>query len=334
MATQHKEDWRPPSFVRCPPSRPPPSAALGLSRSPVAPRAGPPVVAGPLRRSLRYPRERGISFVLFGAVFGAALGPLVWRPLFGEGHHLDAAGLVVPWLVAGGIMAVGLLISLAVRPDPRAIGQALGYATVEMPPGEDAPSLAEIHRRPGLLPALVGALASFAVMVAVMNLSGYMVVGHGHSQADTFWVISAHIVGMYGLVLVVGDLIDRLSRRLALVGGLAVMAVSTIVLAWTDSVVGMSVALFGLGLGWVFSYVAATSELVDLAALSERGRLVGFSDLASGLAGAGLALVGGAAYSHFGAGAIAYGGAAAVGLPALLLVAARLRLAQVLEPTG
>ncbi len=278
-------------------------------------------------------RGRGISLVLFGAVFGAALGPLVWRPLFAA-RHLDAADLVVPWLAAGGMMALGLLVALAVRPDPRVIGEALGYALVDQAPAQDPPSLAEILRRPGVRPALLGAIASFAVMVAVMNLSGYVVVGHGHSQADTFWVISAHIVGMYGLVLVVGDLIDRLSRRLALVGGLVTMAASTVVLAWIDSVAGMSVALFGLGLGWVFSYVAATSELVDLAALSERGRLVGFSDLASGLVGAGLALLGGVAYSHLGPDVLAYGGASAVGLPALLLVVARRRPAEALEPAA
>ena len=71
-----------------------------------------------------------------------------------------------------------------------------------------------------MITALVAAVASFAVMVSVMNLSGYIVVGHGHSQADTFWVISAHIVGMYGLVLVVGNVIDRIGRRSALIGGL------------------------------------------------------------------------------------------------------------------
>jgi MFS family permease len=284
-----------------------------------------------------YPTERrgrGISLVLFGAVFGAALGPLVWRPLFADRHHLDAAGLVVPWLVAGGVMAVGLLIALAVRPDPRTIGEALGYSSVRLAPAEETAPLAEILRRPGVLPALVAAVASFAVMVAVMNLSGYMVVGHGHSQADTFWVISAHIVGMYGLVLVVGDLIDRLGRRFALAGGLAVMAASCIALAWIESVLAMSVALFGLGLGWVFSYVAATSELVDLSALSERGRLVGFSDLASGLTGSALALIGGAAYSGLGADAVAYGATAAVALPAFLLVLARRRPAQALEPAA
>ena len=62
-------------------------------------------------------RARGISYVLFGALFGAALGPLVFRPLF-AGKELDTEALVVPWLAAGGIMVVGLVLVLNVRPDP------------------------------------------------------------------------------------------------------------------------------------------------------------------------------------------------------------------------
>ncbi len=48
-------------------------------------------------------RARGISYVLFGALFGAALGPLVFRPLF-AGKELDLEALVVPWIAAAGIM--------------------------------------------------------------------------------------------------------------------------------------------------------------------------------------------------------------------------------------
>ena len=257
-------------------------------------------------------RARGISLVLFGAVFGAILGPTVFSPLFSR-HHLDADALVVPWLAAGGIMVVGLALVLAVRPDPSTIARSDAGSQPHEPP---AP-LAEILRRPGVPTALLGALASFAVMVAVMNLTGYMMVGQGHVQSDVFPVISAHIVGMYGLVLVVGDLIDRLGRRTALVGGLAVMGCSTLGLAWTESVFATGVALFGLGLGWSFSYVAATSELVDLARPAERGRLVGFNDLLSGSTGAAFALLGGLAYTHAGRNSVALGGAAAVVLPAV-----------------
>src|SRR5205085_1224777 len=84
--------------------------------------------------------------------------------------------------------------------------------------GAAAP-LAEILRRPGVPIALLGAVASFAVMVGVMNLSGYVAVGHGHSHGSIFTVISLHIVGMYGLIIVVGDLVERIGRRRRLFGG-------------------------------------------------------------------------------------------------------------------
>jgi len=271
-------------------------------------------------------RARGISLVLFGAVFGAILGPTVFSPLF-AGRELDANALVVPWLAAAGIMVGGLILVLAVRPDPGRIARPDPGAPKHPP----AP-LREILRRPGVPTALCGALASFAVMVAVMNLTGYMMVGQGHMQSDVFPVISAHIVGMYGLVLVVGDLIDRLGRRVALVGGLAVMAGSTLGLAWTMSVFATGVALFGLGLGWSFSYVAATSELVDLALPAERGRLIGFNDLLSGSTGAALALLGGLAYSHEGRNSVALGGAVAVALPALWIALSGSPPASLAEP--
>src|SRR5215831_2571381 len=63
-------------------------------------------------------RARGISYVLFGALFGAALGPLVFRPLF-AGKDLDLHTLVVPWLAGAAIALVGLVVALSIRPDPR-----------------------------------------------------------------------------------------------------------------------------------------------------------------------------------------------------------------------
>ena len=271
-------------------------------------------------------RARGISLVLFGAVFGAILGPTVFSPLF-AGHELDADALVVPWLAAAGIMVGGLALVLAVRPDPGRIARSEPGAPTQAPA-----ALGEILRRPGVPTAVIGALASFAVMVAVMNLTGFMMVGQGHMQSDVFPVISAHIVGMYGLVLVVGDLVDRLGRRFALVGGLAVMAGSTLALAWTMSVFATGVALFGLGLGWSFSYVAATSELVDLALPAERGRLIGFNDLLSGATGAALALIGGLAYSDVGRNSVAVGGAIAVAIPALWIALSGRPPAPLVEP--
>jgi MFS family permease len=259
-------------------------------------------------------RARGMSFVLFGAVSGAIWGPLIFGPLFAH-RSTDAESLAAPWLIGVPFLAAGLVLSLLVRPDPQAISRR--YPTTEEP-ATPAP-LREILGRPGVLSALVAVVASFAVMASVMNLSGYVAFGRGHHQDDVFTMISVHILGMFGLVLVVGDLIDRFGRKRALVGGLGVMAVSNAALVWLGGVGGMSLALLGLGLGWCFSYVAATTELVSLSAASERGRLVGFGDLCASLTAAALALLGGVVYMGGGVVAFAISAAALAAVPALWL---------------
>ena len=149
-----------------------------------------------------------------------------------------------------------------------------------------------------------------------MNLSGYIVVDHGHHQTDVFTVISLHIVGMYALVLFVGPLIDRIGRRPGQIAGLLLMAVSTLLLAGLDSVLWMSVSLFLLGLGWNISYVAAVTELADRALPAERGKLIGFTDGLSSLTAVVLVLLGGLAYSAVGVEALGLAATAFVALPA------------------
>jgi MFS family permease len=264
-------------------------------------------------------RARGISLVLFGALFGAALGPLVFRPLL-AGKELSADALVVPYLAAAAIMGIGLALVLSIRPDPKRIAEQWHV-------GEVVPAnvpIGQILRRPGVAQALVGAVASFAVMVGVMNLTGYIVVeDHGQHQQDVFTVISAHIVGMYALVLVIGQVIDRLGRRPSIVGGLVLIAASTLGLVWFESVFWTSVALFGLGLGWNVSYVAAAASLADAAAPAERGRLLGFGDLVSAAVGATLALGGGVILSAFGVEALAVLATLMAAIPAVWLAARR-----------
>ena len=83
-------------------------------------------------------RARGISYVLFGSVFGAMLGPLVFGPLFADAD-LDADALTVPWLAAGGISLVALGLVLAIRPDPRDIARAIAGERHDAPLPPAAP---------------------------------------------------------------------------------------------------------------------------------------------------------------------------------------------------
>ena len=264
-------------------------------------------------------RARGIGLVLFGAVFGAILGPAVFSPLI-SGHDLDGDSLAVLWLAGGAFLVVGLALVLAVRPDPQRIGMLLGHDEQRTDDHPHAP-LRELLARPGVIRAMVAAQASFAVMVAVMTLTGVVVVDHhGHAADQVFPIIGAHVLGMYALVIVVGDLIDRIGRRPALAGGLFVMAASVASLLWIESVPATAVALFGLGLGWNFSFVAATAQMADSTLPWERGRLLGFNDLLAGMTGAMLALAGGVALDVVGVAALAGGAAVLVTLPALWIL--------------
>ena len=260
-------------------------------------------------------RARGMSLVLFGAVSGAIWGPLVFGPLFAH-RSVDAHALAAPWLLGVPFMLAGLVVASLVRPDPKEI--AASYPA-ERHDGIAA-SLPEIVRRPGVPAALLGAVTSFAVMAGMMNLAGYVAVGRGHHTGDVFTMISVHIVGMFGLVLVVGDLIDRVGGRRTLVAGLVLMAVSNATLAWFGGVGEMSLALLGLGLGWNLSYVAATTQLVSLSSPAERGRLIGFSDFCANLVAAALALLGGLVYSGAGVVALSLAAAVLALVPALWLL--------------
>jgi MFS family permease len=262
-------------------------------------------------------RARGIALVLFGAVFGAILGPLVFSPLLAH-RDLDGDALGVLWTAAAGFMAVALVLVLFVRPDPRKIAEDLAPDRLQ----DEGPAvpLGQILRRPGVVPALVAAQASFGVMVGVMVLTGSIVVDHHHHAGHTvFPIIGAHVIGMYALVLVVGDVVDRIGRHRSLSGGLIVMGVATLSLVWVTAVPLTALSLFALGLGWNLSFVAATAELADRAAVHERGRLLGFNDLLSGLTGATLALVGGVALSALGVAALAVGATLLVAAPAAWL---------------
>jgi MFS family permease len=254
-------------------------------------------------------RARGISYVMFGAVAGAILGPLVFAPIF-RGRQLSAPALAVPWLIGGSMMLIALAIVLNIRTDPKRIAEIMeaesGISSPAAP--TTAATLGELLRRPGVIPAMIVGVVSYAVMASVMNLTGYFVVQHlHHPQHVVFPIIGAHVLGMYLLMPVVGWIVDRIGRPRALVGGLVILAASTAGLMWFESVVPIAILLFSLGLGWNVSFVAATTQLANLAAPAERGKLLGFNDLIASFTGAAFVLLGGYVLDGFGVTALALG---------------------------
>jgi MFS family permease len=125
----------------------------------------------------------------------------------------------------------------------------------------------------------------------------------------------------FGAILVmpiVGNIIDRLGRLRALVGGLLLIGFYSLSVVWVvESITATSLALFGIGLGWNFSYVAATAELADKTVPVERGKILGFTDLLAGLLSAVLASLGGLTLAAVGLAGIGVAGLALTVAPTL-----------------
>ena len=266
-------------------------------------------------------RARGISYIMFGAVFGAILGPTVFAPMF-RGRDVSASSLLVPWVGAAALLGISAILVLLVRPDPKHIAESIEKSLgISRPDTSTAAPLPEILKRPGVMPAIVASVVSFGVMTSVMNLTGYvMVQHHHHAQHLVFPVIGAHVLGMYLLMPFVGMIADRIGRTTVLGIGLALLGLSAIGLTWAEGVVPTAILLFGLGLGWNASFVAATTQLANLSSAAERGKLLGFNDFLAGMAGAVLVIVGGMGLNAFGVAALSVGAGLIALLPIPFLV--------------
>lgn len=227
-------------------------------------------------------RARGISFVLLGAAFGAIISPIAFTPLLAA-IRSGSGGLASPWPVAAALLGTGFIVTFGIRIDPINISRRLasGGQTVNDPREQPSRPFRKLIRLPSVLPALAAAVVAQGVMTGLMSITGLIMVGHGHELSAVALVMSAHFLGMFGLVLVAGQVVDRLGCRRSIVLGLLILACGVLLLMASPGLGTVLLALFTIGLGWNFAFVGSTAVLADAAQPLERARLLGFNDFAA-----------------------------------------------------
>src|SRR6266536_3208022 len=123
-------------------------------------------------------------------------------------------------------------------------------------------------RRPGL--ALTAMVIGQMVMVLVMSVTSLHMHHHTHGLDDVSLVIMAHTLGMFGLSIVNGALIDRLGRKAAIGAGAALLIAGSLLAPVSLMTAWLALALFLVGLGWNLCYIAGSSLLSDTLAPAER----------------------------------------------------------------
>jgi MFS family permease len=268
-------------------------------------------------------RGRDLSLVVWATTIGAVAGP----NLNGLGIAIgDSLGM--PYLSGGFLLTTAAQLAATtiywiwLKPEPlEVLSTAVTRAQRERVtvPGVTAMGIAVIG-------------FGHATMVAVMAMTPVHLVHHGASVAESSFVISLHVAGMYAFSPVFGAASDRFGRIPVMIAGQIVLLIS-LVLTATLSLDNfwVTIGLFLLGLGWSANTVAGATFIAESAPPQHKTAIQGRSDMmmsASGafaglLAGPGLAMVG---YSGLSVAAMFFVGGA---LALIQLVRVRQRLEHV-----
>lgn len=253
-------------------------------------------------------RGRHLSLVVWATTIGSVLGPNILGPGQALADRLGLPPLAGAWVFsAAGFLVAALLVHLLLRPDPLLTARALA--------GPDEPTVPGLRRRGTLSrggrailaspTARLGTLAvttGHVVMVAVMVMTPIHM-AHGHAEVEVIgFVISVHILGMYGLSPVAGYLTDRWGPRPVILAGVAILVAACSLAAasptgWSP---GLLAGLFLLGLGWSCTMVAGSNLVAAGSQVRDRAAVQGASDLVMGLSAAAAGGLAGVVVQHLG----------------------------------
>ncbi len=240
-------------------------------------------------------RARVIGTIVFAGTVGAIGGPLLVGP---TGSLAESFGLSVYagpyWFGAGLALLSALTIFLLLRPDPMRLSRT---RETERRPDPAAPISARPLRLIFALPLVQVAVAAMVVGQLVMTLIMVITPVHmhhlNHTTGEISLVFMAHTLGMFGFAAVTGWLIDRLGSRPMIVYGAGLLVVASLLAPAAANVLTLALALFILGLGWNFCFVAGSTLLSNQLHYDERGRVQGANELLIALAsGSGSLLTG------------------------------------------
>lgn len=267
-------------------------------------------------------RGRAISNVVIGGTFGAVFGPNLVGPIGLWIKPIAGDELAGAYVVSFVLFAIGMItVFLGLRPDPREIGREVAERHPETQTGSgEARGVLDVLHQPAALTAVITMALGQMVMVLVMVITSLHMRDHNHGLGDISLVISSHTFGMYAFSILSGRLADRFGRGPIIFTGSVTLMLSCFAATISPDVLPLGVALFLLGLGWNFCFVAGSALFADQLSQQERSRLQGFNDLLVGLSSAIGSLSSGLIFAAVGYNMMAYISAVMAFIPMIAVV--------------
>ncbi len=267
-------------------------------------------------------RGRAVAFVVLGGTAGSVLGPYLVALSGRIATSFGMTELAGPYgvsLVLFLLASITLLLFL--KPEPKQLAEtvALHYPVGDVMAKQLRP-LSVIFRQPAVIAAMASMIIGYAVMVMLMGITSLHMRHLDHSLDLIALVFSAHTLGMFAFSMVTGWMCDRWGRKPVMLSGAVLLLVSCLLAPLSPLFVPIAAALFLLGLGWNFTYVAGSTLLSDQLSPGEKARTQGVNDMLIGLVSASSSVASGLVLATAGYGAMGLIGAVLSGLLVVILL--------------
>jgi predicted MFS family arabinose efflux permease len=210
-------------------------------------------------------RANALSAVMAGGVVAGVIGPQLvtftmdlWQPYLFAVTYLAQAALA--------------LVSMAV------------LVGIRMPPLENAEEsgggrpLLEIARQPRFIAAATCGVVSYMTMNLFMTSAPLAMKLCGLPIASANLGLQWHIIAMYGPSFFTGILINRFGAPIIVTAGLLLIGAAAIAGLTGVDVAHFWLSLILLGLGWNFSFVGASTLVLECHRPEERTKVQSFND--------------------------------------------------------
>jgi len=225
-------------------------------------------------------RAKAIGWIVLAGTVGALGTPFITTPAGTLAESFGFPRSAGPYLMAGILsLAASLVVFLLLRPDPKQIGLAVaGQHGHKQTTGAGRP-LREIFSTTPVIVSTIVLVGSQLIITLIMVIMPLHMHNFDHRDSNITLALTAHTFGMFGLSNLTGWLIDRTSRHIMIVAGSLVLAFSAMIAPLSPALFPVALALFLLGLGWNFCFIAGSSLLSDALAPEERGRAQGANEM-------------------------------------------------------
>ncbi len=226
---------------------------------------------------------------------GRTIGMIVWATTIGSGFGslislsvLDPAGRRFGLPDYGGSFLAGSVLFLVgaaiiewrLRPDPVVLAGGVGESRAEgrLPFGA---AVGLILANPGARLAVLGMMISQATMVGVMTLTPLYMRDGGQSNNAIAMMLFFHILGMYLFSPFIGQLTDRVGRYPMLLTADILCVAGALWAGFSpdDDFLGLTGALFVIGIAWCFGIISASGLLTESFPVAQRASIQGAGDL-------------------------------------------------------